>query len=137
MSEDQGKIQDVHIATSKKEKHTSPVKETKTARQSMRLLEEDKAFIEYWTKMFKFDSTTDFMIRAAQHYVAWRNQDYDLPTAEMQRLNQLIDAMENMVSSNERLANTVTNGFDAMIGIMRGDNYLIEPENGDLVDERG
>lgn len=141
MSENQGKIEsditDVNIAASKKEKSNSLEKETKSARESLRLLEEDKAFIAYWTKTFKFDSKTDFMMRAVHHYVAWRNQDYDLPTAEMQRLNQLIDAMENMVSSNERLANTVTNGFDAMVGIMRGDNYLIEQENGELVDERG
>ncbi|OMF76763.1 hypothetical protein [Paenibacillus glucanolyticus] len=112
------------------------VKETKSARASMRLLKEDKAFVVYWAEVFGMDST-ELMMRGVRHYVAWRNQDFDLPTAEMQRLNQLIDAMENMASSNERLSNTVINGFDAMMGIMRGDNYLLEPENGDLVNERG
>ncbi|MGC6586673.1 hypothetical protein ACPV3A_17100 [Paenibacillus sp. Dod16] len=113
-----------------------PVKATKSSRKSLRMLEEDEAFVNYWAE--KFDMTyTELLMRGARHYVAWRNQDFDLPTAEMQRLNQLIDAMNNMASSNERLSNTVINGFDAMMGIMRGDNYLLEPENGDLVNERG
>lgn len=140
MSDNQGKIQtditDKHITATKQSKKKSPMKETKSARQSMRLHKDDKAFVVYWARMYGMDST-ELMMRAVRHYVGWRNQDFDLPTAEMQRLNQLIDAMENMVSSNERLANTVTNGFDAMMGIMRGDNYLLEPENGDLVNERG
>lgn len=143
MTDNQGKIQadfsngNIESVT-KKGKKKSSVKETKSARASMRLLEEDKAYIDYWAEKFDdIDSSTELMMRAVRHYVAWRNQDFDLPTAEIQRLNQLIDAMENMVSSNDRLANTVTNGFDSMMGMMRGDNYLIEPENGDLFNERG
>lgn len=139
MSDNQEKIQkdinDGNIAGTKKIKKQKSVKEIKSARASMRLLSEDKAFIAYWAQVYDMDST-ELMMRAVRHYVGWKNQDFDLPTAETQRLNQLIDAMENMASSNDRLANTVTNGFDAMMGIMRGDNYLLEPENGDLVNER-
>ncbi|WP_145142308.1 hypothetical protein [Paenibacillus sp. Y412MC10] len=140
MSDNHGKIQtditDGNIAVTKQRKKKGPARETKSARQSMRLLKADKAFVVYWAEMFEMDET-ELMMRAVRHYVGWRNQDFDLPTAEIQRLNQLTDAMQNLVSSNERLSNTVINGFDAMMGIMRGDNYLIEPENGDLIDERG
>lgn len=139
MSDNQGKIQtditDGNIAKTKLGQNKRVVKETKSERHSMRLLKDDKAFVVYWAEMFDMD-VTELMITSVRHYVSWKNKDFDLPTAEMQRLNQLIDAMESMASSNEKLSNTVINGFDAMMGMMRGDNYLIEPENGDLINER-
>ncbi|KQY91013.1 hypothetical protein ASD24_24775 [Paenibacillus sp. Root52] len=124
----------VQSAKEKSAREKTDSKKTKEERESLRLLKEDKGFIKYWAEVFDMNKT-ELMMRSVRHYVAWRNQDFDLPTAEMQRLNQLIDAMNNMVSSNERLANTVTNGFDSMMGIMRGENYLLETEDGDLSEE--
>ncbi|MCL6663454.1 hypothetical protein [Paenibacillus amylolyticus] len=139
MSDNQGKTQtditEGNITGTKLNQNKRVVKETKSERHSMRLLKDDKAFVVYWAEMFDMD-VTELMITSVRHYVSWKNKDFDLPTAEMQRLNQLIDAMESMASSNEKLSNTVINGFDAMMGMMRGDNYLIEPENGDLINER-
>ncbi|MEK4277729.1 hypothetical protein [Paenibacillus sp. FSL R7-0026] len=139
MSDYQGKTQtditEGNITGTKLNQNKRVVKETKSERHSMRLLKDDKAFVVYWAEMFDMD-VTELMITSVRHYVSWKNKDFDLPTAEMQRLNQLIDAMESMASSNEKLSNTVINGFDAMMGMMRGDNYLIEPENGDLINER-
>lgn len=103
----------------------------KTERHNMRMYPEDYNFLAYWSDRFGMDQT-EFLITAMYHYVKWRNQDYDLPTAEIQRLNQMVDAVQSLVVSQEHLEKSVINGFDAMLGIIRGDNYLVEEEDGEL-----
>lgn len=115
----------------KQPKQLSASRDKKTNRVSMRMYDEDYNMLTYWSDAFGMDKT-EFLIQAMYHYVKWRNQDYDLPSAEMQRLNQMIDAVNSLVSSNERLESSVINGFDAMLGIIRGDNYLVEKDDGEL-----
>ncbi|WP_078598345.1 hypothetical protein [Evansella clarkii] len=103
----------------------------KTERHNMRMYPEDYRYLAYWSDKFGMDQT-EFLINAMYHYVKWQNQDYDLPTAEIQRLNQLIDAIENLSTNQHHLGKSVVNGFDAMLGIIRGDNYLVEDEDGEL-----
>jgi len=103
----------------------------KTGRHNMRLYPADSQFLVYWADQFGMDQT-EFLIIAMRHYVKWRNQDYELPTAEIQRLNQMVDAVQSLVVSHEHLEKSVVNGFDAMLGIIRGDNYLVEEEDGEL-----
>jgi len=103
----------------------------KTERHNMRLYPADSQFLVYWADQFGMDQT-EFLITAMRHYVKWRNQDYELPTAEIQRLNQMVDAVQSLVVSHEHLEKSVVNGFDAMLGIIRGDNYLVEEEDGEL-----
>lgn len=116
-------------STSKKTKTTARVK--KTDRHSMRMYPEDYSYLVYWSNRFGMEQT-EFLIAAMYHYVKWRNQEYDIPAAEIQRLNQMVDAVQNLVSSQEHLEKSVINGFDAMLGIIRGDNYLVEKEDGEL-----
>ncbi|MGX1266764.1 hypothetical protein RKD55_004708 [Rossellomorea marisflavi] len=118
------------VASSKKpEKGGGRAK--KTERHNMRLYPADSQFLVYWADQYGMDQT-EFLITAMRHFVKWKNQDYDLPTAEIQRLNQMVDAVENLVVSTNHLEKSVVNGFDAMLGIIRGDNYLIEEEDGEL-----
>lgn len=112
-------------------KTSTSVRDNKTERHSMRLYKEDYQHLIYWSKEYNMDRT-ELLIEAMHHYIKWRNQDYDLPTAEIQRLNQMIDAVQNLTKNQESLERTVINGFDAMLGIIRGDNYLVEPEDGSL-----
>lgn len=114
-----------------KQKKPATTRAKKTGRVNMRLYPDDHNFLAYWSEAFGMDQT-DFLITAMRHYVKWRNQDYDLPTAEVQRLNQMVDAVNNLVSSQGHLEKSVVNGFDAMLGIIRGDNYLVEEEDGEL-----
>lgn len=107
------------------------VRDSKNKRLSMRWYEDDYNKLVYWSEKFDMDMT-EFLVTAMHHYIKWKNGDYDLPTAEMQRLNQMIDAVHNLTVSHEHLEQSVINGFDAMLGIIRGDNYLIEKEDGDL-----
>ncbi|MGX1195867.1 hypothetical protein [Metabacillus sp. SLBN-84] len=117
------------------QKEVSPLRAAprakKTDRVNMRLYPEDYNYLLHWSERFGMDQT-EFLISAMYHYVKWRNQEYDLPTAEIQRLNQMVDAVHNLVVSHEHLEKSVVNGFDAMLGIIRGDNYLVEEEDGEL-----
>lgn len=103
----------------------------KTERHSMRLYPEDYDTLTYWSERYAMDKT-EFLVTAMYHYVKHRNGDYDLPVAEIQRLNQLVDVVGSLVSSQEALQKTVVSGLDSLIGISRGDNYLVEDESGEL-----
>lgn len=103
----------------------------KTDRHNMRMYPEDFNYLVYWSDRLGMEQS-ELLITAMYHYVKWRNGDYDLPTAEIQRLNQMVDAVESLVVSQEHLEKSVVNGFDAMLGIIRGDNYLVEEEDGEL-----
>lgn len=84
----------------------------------------------YWSKK-RGCSINEYLTMAVEHMIAWENQDYDLPTLEQQRLNQLIDTI-GALSSDIRCLETITSeGFKSLIGLTRGDNYLLE-EGDDL-----
>jgi putative uncharacterized protein cgl1852 len=84
--------------------------------------------IEYWAA--KHDCTiTQYMCDALEHMIRYENKDYDLPTMEQARLNQLIDAMHTLSSNVDNLSEIATKGFSALIGLTRGDNYLLEDDN--------
>lgn len=106
-------------------------KDNKVERISMRMYPEDYRKLVYWSELFDMDKT-ELLVTAMHHYIKWRNEDFDLPTAEIQRLNQMIDAVQNLASRQENLEKSVTAGFDAMLGLVRGDNYLVEKEDGEL-----
>lgn len=108
-----------------------PKKDSKTGRLSMRVYPKDVQKLAYWSEAFDMDQT-EFLMTAMHHYIKWRNQDYDLPTAEIQRLNQLVDAIDSLTVNQGNLQKSVVNGFDAMLGIIRGDNYLVEDDDGKL-----
>lgn len=112
-------------------KPVQAVRDNKSERHSMRMYKDDFNTLVYWSERFGMDRT-EFLIAAMHHYIKWRNQDYDLPTAEIQRLNQMVDAMQSLVTNQQNLEQTITNGFDSMLGIIRGDNYLVEQEDGSL-----
>lgn len=54
--------------------------------------------------------------------------DFDIPTAEQMRLNQIIDGLAALSSNVESLESVMHSGFDSLIGLTRGDNYLLDEE---------
>ena len=64
--------------------------------------------------------------------IAYENKDYDLPDLEQARLNQLIDNMAVLSSNIHSLENVITSGFDSLLGLVKGDNYLLEHEDGEI-----
>lgn len=97
---------------------------------TIRLDPELMANVEYWAAR-KEMSKNEYIVWAVNHAIAWENRDYDLPTAEIQRLNQLVDAMESLSSNVRALEDMTQAGFDSLLGLTRGDNYLLEEDEVD------
>lgn len=90
--------------------------------------------VKYWAKK-KSLSINDVLREAIDLYVSYQNKDYDLPTLEAGRLNQLLDAMTVLSSNVGSLEKVVTSGFNSLISLTRGDNYLLDDDDGDLDDD--
>lgn len=109
-----------------------PMREKKKVdRHNMRMYPEDFNYLVYWADRFGMDRT-ELLIAAMYHYVKWKNQDYEIPAAIVHKVNQGMDILENLVVRQEHLEKSTINGFDAMLGIIRGDNYLVDDEDGEL-----
>ena len=81
----------------------------------------------------RWPSTNEFIRAATTHYISFLNQDYDLPALEIQRLNQLVDTITVLSSNVGSLQDVVTHGFDSLLQLTRGSNYLLElDDDGEL-----
>lgn len=101
-------------------------------RMPVRLHPDSKARAEYWAKKHNL-SANDYAAEAIEAAIRRENQDYDLPTLEQQRLNQLIDEVKSLSSNQRNLESIIVSGFDSLLGMTRGDNYLLnEEEDGEL-----
>ena len=92
--------------------------------------------VQYWAK--KKGITINELLRdALALYIAHANKDYDLPTLEIQRLNQLVDSLQILSSNVASLEKVTVSGFDSLISLTRGDNYLLDEDDGDIDDIGG
>lgn len=87
--------------------------------------------LKYWASV-KGCSINEYLMDAIDDQIARENRDYDLPTAEVARLNQLIDIIMTLSSNVRSLEQVTVSGFDSLLGLTKGDNYLLEQEDGDL-----
>ena len=87
--------------------------------------------LQYWADK-KGISVNEYVNDAIDHMIAYENKDYDLPDLEQARLNQLIDNMAVLSSNIHSLENVITSGFDSLLGLVKGDNYLLEHEDGEI-----
>ncbi|MFE0133323.1 hypothetical protein ACFWY6_17395 [Streptomyces sp. NPDC059037] len=132
--------------TQKLGKTTQPVRGTKkkkpgatqsssSGRQGMfvRLNSDDKQRAQYWADKRGFPSVNEYVAEAVVEKIRRENLDYDLPTLEIARLNELVDQVTALAKNSANLERVVTTGFDSLIGLTRGDNYLLDEEDGELV----
>ena len=132
--------------TQELEKTTQPVRGTKkkppgatqsssSGRQGMfiRLDPDDKQHAKYWADKRGFSSVNEYVAEAVVEKIRRENLDYDLPTLEIARLNELVDQVAALAKNSANLERVVTMGFDSLIGLTRGDNYLLDEEDGELV----
>lgn len=106
------------------------VKET-NHRITATVSEDDFQQMTYWAKR-RGVSLNEYFKDAVEEKIKRENGDYDLPTLEQQRLNQLTDVVTVLSSNVQSLEQVVTSGFDSLIGLTRGDNYLLQNEDGDI-----
>ncbi len=86
--------------------------------------DDDYERIKYWAAK-KDMSVNEYVRYAVDLTIKRENKDYDLPSLEAARLNQLIDAMNVLSFNVGNLEHMVTTGFDSLLSMTRGENYLM------------
>ncbi|MFB7918946.1 hypothetical protein [Streptomyces sp. NPDC056061] len=97
-----------------------------------RLSEDEKQRAAYWAQKRGFDSVNAYYAEAVAAQIRRENLDYELPTLEIARLNELVDHIKALSTNTANLERVVTQGFDSLIGLTRGENYLLDDEDGEL-----
>lgn len=98
--------------------------EKKTRRLTLRFTEEDAGKLEYWAEKEGL-SVNQFIVRAMERWIDIENGNYELPTLEVQRLNQLVELLAVVSRNQQTLETIITSGFDSLLSLTRGDNYLL------------
>lgn len=102
-----------------------------THRLTLRLYESDFEKLSYWANKQGI-SINEFVPVMLEQYIAIANGDYELPTLEVKRLNQLIESQSVMSRDMQSLTSVVISGFDSLLKLTKGDNYLLEGEDGEV-----
>lgn len=100
-------------------------------RVTVTLEDDDFERLKYWAAKNDM-SINEYLREAYLTKIRMENEDYDLPTLEARRLNQIIDALTVLSHNTQSLESVVVNGFDSLIGLTKGDNYLFEREDGEI-----
>jgi len=87
--------------------------------------------LEYWAARNEIN-VNELIIESIELMIRHQNKDYNLPVLEVARLNQLIDGMAVLSQNVQSLEHITTYGFDSLLGLTRGDNYLLEMEDGEI-----
>ncbi|KIA73443.1 hypothetical protein ANMWB30_23700 [Arthrobacter sp. MWB30] len=104
-----------------------------SARRPVRLHPDTDVRLQYWADKHG-QSANGYIVEAVEEKIRRENGDYDLPTLEIARLNQLTDLVGSLSSNVANLEAVVTVGFESLMGLTRGDNYLTDSEDGELGD---
>lgn len=86
---------------------------------------------EYWAKRAGV-SVNEWIVEALEERIDRINGNYDLPTLEIARLNQLVDNQRAMTANVANLERVVVSMSESILGLARGDNYLMDDEDGEL-----
>lgn len=97
-----------------------------------RLSSDEKQRAEYWAQKRGFSSVNEYVAEAVAEKIRRENLDFDIPDILTARINQVVDELKALSTNNANLERVVTMGFDSLIGLTRGDNYLLDEENGEL-----
>jgi len=110
---------------------TQAESDTGRVRRQFRIHTDTLERVKYWGA--KRDLTeNEYFVLAIEEKIARENGDYDLPTLEIMRLNQLIDEMRANSTNVANLEAIVTSGFASLMGLTRGDSYLLDDDDGEL-----
>lgn len=82
---------------------------------------------DYWYKKQGFTSRTAFVKAAIERYIAFANGDYQLPSAEVARLNQLISAQKGTAAELQSLRKSFDKATQAFLNL--SDSSLTEPND--------
>jgi predicted DNA-binding protein len=100
-------------------------------RKPLRLRPDTDQRVQYWAAKAGI-SANAYMEEAVEEKIRRENGDYDLPTLVIARLAQLIDQMASLSTNVANLERVTVTGFDSLMGLTRGDNYLLDEEDGEI-----
>lgn len=109
----------------------APVTSGPRVRVPIRLHPDTKERARYWADRAGI-SVNEYMAEAVEEKIRRENGDYALPTLEIARLAMLVDEMQAMTSNMSNLEAVTLQGFESLMGLTRGDNYLMGEEDGEL-----
>jgi len=73
-------------------------------------------------------SVNEYIAAAVEHRIANANNNYDLPVLEVQRLNQVVDALNTLATNTQNLERVVFDGLGSLLALARGDDYLLSAD---------
>lgn len=100
-------------------------------RLTLRFSDDDFLKLQHWARKRDM-SANDFVREAVEFRINWLLKDYDLAPMEIERLNQIVDIVTVLSQNIHSLEGVVTSGFDSLLGLTRGDNYLLDEDGGDV-----
>lgn len=84
--------------------------------------------LSYWATKNNV-SVNEYIAESIELSIRHELKDYDIPTMEIGRMNQLIDVITGLSQNIESLETVTTSGFDSLLNLTRGDNYLFEDDS--------
>ena len=85
-------------------------------RVEFRTTQRKKDLIDYYSNKDDI-SKAEFIEKAIDYYIAYLNNDYDIPHAHVVRINQLVANQELMRQELRLLRQSVNNGFQTILRI--------------------
>ena len=83
--------------------------------------------VKYWSNKKGIDINT-YVVEAIEEKIKRENKDYELPTLEIMRLKELTEKIEYLISTTRGLEQITTAGFQSLLMLTRGDNYLLDED---------
>lgn len=103
----------------------------KVQRTHVRIPEDTMERLRYWAVRREM-SVNEYINEAIEAQIRKENGDVDVPNVLTCRVNQLVDIVTELSSNIKSLEDVTVSGFDSLLGLTRGDNYLLEHEDGDI-----
>lgn len=111
---------------------TGVANEDKRPRTFIRLSSKTKARAQYWAEERGYSSVNEYIAEAVADKIARENGDYDLPTLEIARLNQVVDEMKALSTNVGSLEASVLAQLTSLTQLTTGDTYLMDAVDGEL-----
>ena len=86
---------------------------------------------QYWADK-KHMSLSEYVVEAITKQIQHETSDFDVPNLAIQRINQNTEALEVLASDVGNLQESVLKALNQLIGLTRGDNYLLSEDDGEL-----
>lgn len=86
---------------------------------------DDMERIRYWAEK-KDMSVNEYVRYALDLAIRRENLDYDLPSLEAARINQITELVAGLSMNVKNLEDIVVHGFDGLLRLTRGENYLMD-----------